>query len=68
MEDHRNIEPAVYNSRRLTEHPVPMPTRQFNSNEVFDETFNSENSGDAETSGDVNDETSMVNHDHHHWK
>lgn len=63
MEDHRNVEPAVYNSRRLIEQPVPMPTRQFNSNDAFDETFNSETSGDAETSGDVNDETTMVNHE-----
>lgn len=59
MEDHRNVEPAVYNDRRLIEHPIPMSTRQFNPNDAFDEIFNSET--DAETSGDVNHETSVVN-------
>lgn len=59
MEGHRNVEPAVYNSRRLNEHPVPMPARQFDSNVAVDESFNSDA---AESSGDVyDDETSAVN-------
>lgn len=57
-DDHRNIEPAVYNTRRLNESPIPLPAHQFDSNVAIEDSFNSEV---AETSGNNSGEMSMVN-------
>lgn len=43
MGDHRNIEPAIYNQRRLNESPIPLSASQLDLNGLFDDSFNSEN-------------------------
>lgn len=55
MEAHRDVEPPVYNSRRVNESPIPLTVHQIDSNRSFEETINSE---DAE-----NGELSMVSHE-----
>lgn len=54
VEAHRNVEPPVYNSSRLNESPIPLTAREIDSNDAFEETFNSEDTG--------SDEMNMVIH------
>lgn len=59
MENHRNVEPPVYNRHRLTETPIPSPSHQLDSFSEIDDSFNSDN---VDARFDI--ETNVVDDEH----